>query len=111
MKTYNDKTKAVPRFKISFTNAWTGENQVNLYVTRRAAERNLCELQVAGHKTFSLRRFKMLNFNEYIPAGGWVRFNKRRVFKRRVFRVACSALGCAVLLGFYALVGYVERGI
>lgn len=53
----------------------------------------------------------MLNFNEYIPAGGWVRFNKRRAFKLRVFRVACSALGCAVLLGFYALVGYVERGI
>lgn len=50
MKTYNDKTKTVPRFKISFTNAWTGENQANLYVTRRAAERNLCELQVAGHK-------------------------------------------------------------
>lgn len=54
IKTYNDKTKAAPRFKISFTNAWTGENQVNLYVTRRAAERNLCELQAAGHKNIFL---------------------------------------------------------
>lgn len=53
----------------------------------------------------------MLQFNEYIPAGGWIKFNKSKAFKRRLCRFVCVALACAVLLGFYALVGYVERGI
>lgn len=49
MKAYNTETKKAANFKIFFTNAWTGEKCVNHYVTRRAAERNLKELQVAGH--------------------------------------------------------------
>lgn len=52
----------------------------------------------------------MLQFNEYIPAGGWLKFNKRKAFKRRLCRFVCVALACALLVVFYALVGYIERG-
>lgn len=48
----------------------------------------------------------MLQFNEYIPAGGWIKENKRRKIKRRF----CRLFACALLVASYAFVGFVERG-
>ncbi len=52
----------------------------------------------------------MLQFNEYIPAGGWIKENKRRALKRRFCRLFACALACALLVASYAFVGFVERG-
>lgn len=52
----------------------------------------------------------MLQFNEYIPAGGWIKKNKRRALKRLFCRLFACALACALLVASYAFVGFVERG-
>lgn len=52
----------------------------------------------------------MLQFNEYIPEGGWIKENKRRALKRCLCRFFACALACALLVASYAFVGFVERG-
>jgi hypothetical protein len=49
---------------------------------------------------------KMVKFNEYIPKGGWVKYRRRQELKERLKAGAFALL----LLGGYALCGYLERG-
>lgn len=58
MNTYNVKTKNAARFIISFISAFDGNQHENHYVTRKAAERNLEQLKLAGHKDIE---FKEIN--------------------------------------------------
>lgn len=51
-----------------------------------------------------------MDINEYIPKGGWIKENKRRALKRSFCRFFACALACALLVAFYAFVGFVERG-
>ena len=48
----------------------------------------------------------MVKFNEYIPKGGWVKYRRRQELKERLKAGAFALL----LLGGYALCGYLERG-
>lgn len=58
MNAYNTATKKAARFIISFISAFDGEPHENHYVTRKAAERNLEQLKLAGHKGIE---FKEIN--------------------------------------------------
>ncbi|MCF0223808.1 MAG: hypothetical protein HUK20_06025 [Fibrobacter sp.] len=58
MNAYNTATKNAARFIISFTSAFDGDQHENHYVTRKAAERNLEQLKLAGHKDIE---FKEIN--------------------------------------------------
>lgn len=58
MNAYNTATKNAARFIISFISAFDGDQHENHYVTRKAAERNLEQLKLAGHKDIE---FKEIN--------------------------------------------------
>lgn len=49
MKNYNTNTKSEAKFVITFTSAFDGAQHSNHYVTRKAAEKNLQQLKIAGH--------------------------------------------------------------
>jgi hypothetical protein len=49
----------------------------------------------------------MIEFNEYTPRGGWIKYRKRQEIKERV-KVAFLAF---VLLLAYGIVGYIESGV
>lgn len=51
--------------------------------------------------------WKAVEFNEYTPCGGWVKYRKRQEIKER----AKAALLAFVLLLGYGIVGYIERGV
>lgn len=55
MNAYNTATKNAARFIISFTSAFDGDHHENHYVTRKAAERNMEQLKLAGHKDIELK--------------------------------------------------------
>lgn len=48
----------------------------------------------------------MVKFNEYIPKGGWAKYRRRQELKERLKAGAFVLL----LLGGYALCGYLEHG-
>lgn len=48
----------------------------------------------------------MFEINEYIPKGGWVKYRRRQELKERLKAGAFALL----LLGGYALCGYLEHG-
>lgn len=48
----------------------------------------------------------MFEVNEYIPKGGWVKYRRRQELKERLKAGAFALL----LLGGYALCGYLEHG-
>lgn len=49
----------------------------------------------------------MIEFNEYIPRGGWVKHRRRQ---RILDSLKAWAAG-AVLVAAYAVCGYIERGM
>lgn len=49
----------------------------------------------------------MIEFNEYTPRGGWIKYRKRQEIKER----AKVALLAFVLLLAYGIVGYIESGV
>lgn len=48
----------------------------------------------------------MIEFNEYIPKGGWIKHRRRQELKERLK----AGAACLVLLAAYAVCGYIERG-
>ena len=48
-----------------------------------------------------------MNFNEYMPKGGWIRYRRRHEIMERV-KAGCW--GLAIVLA-YCVVGYIETGM
>ena len=48
-----------------------------------------------------------MEFNEWMPKGGWVKYRKRQALKEKI-EIVSAVL---VLLFFYCVCGYIERGI
>lgn len=48
-----------------------------------------------------------MEFNEWMPRGGWVKYRKRQELKEKIL----TGFAALVLLFSYCVCGYIERGM